>query len=132
MCATSSPVRIAPAPNWLWLTPAPVEGNWWQLYRDPVLDQLERRGRATACSLFRRHRNGFLGGLQVLVDAQDLGALLHETDDGRPPVAHAGSRALPGPDHDRDLVFQAHRPISLVWWRRIWRQNCYPQCISLR
>jgi len=27
-----------------------------------------------------------------------------------PPVAHAGSRALPGSDDDRDLVFEALHP----------------------
>ena len=34
-----------------------------------------------------------------------LRALLREADDGRPPVAHAGSRALARADDDRDLVF---------------------------
>ena len=85
-----------------------------------VVDHGFHRGFARHVGLERRafarirflggHRAGLLGRGEIAVDAKHVRALLGEADDGRPPVAHAGSRALPGSDHDRDLVFEAHDP----------------------
>ena len=80
----------------------------------------------------RGHRDGFFRRLQIAVDAKHLRALLREADDGRPPVAHAGSRALPRADDDRDLVLKAHDPISLFRRRPKRRRFRYPQWFSPR
>jgi hypothetical protein len=70
--------------------------------------RLEAHGVAAALGFLLCHLDGLFRGSDVLVGAENLRALLHEADDRRPPVAHAGARPLPGSHYDRDLVLQPH------------------------
>ena len=67
-----------------------------------------REGLACAFRVLRRHRAGLLRRGEIAVDGQHRRAFLREADDGRPAVAHAGARPLPGADDDGDFVFQTH------------------------
>ena len=55
-----------------------------------------------------RHRRRFLGGGEIVVDGQHLGALLREPQNRGAAVAHALARRLTGADHDGDLVLKTH------------------------
>src|SRR6185437_10369531 len=60
------------------------------------------------------HLRGFFGRLQVVIDAQNRGALAREGDRRRAAVADAFAGALAGSDDDRDLVLQTHFSPSLL------------------
>jgi len=45
-----------------------------------------------------RHRRRFLGGGEIIVDGQNLGALLHEPQNRGAAIAHSLARRLPGAD----------------------------------
>ena len=55
-----------------------------------------------------RHRRRFLGGGEIIVDRQNLGALLRKPQNRGAAIAHPGARRLPGADHDGDLVLKTH------------------------
>ena len=70
-------------------------------------------GRACAFAVLRRHRAGFLRRGEIAIDREHARALLREADDGRPPVAHAGARALgPAPMTMAILSRRRMSPIS--------------------
>ena len=54
------------------------------------------------------HGDCLFGALEVVIDAQDLGALAGEGQRGGAAVADAFARALAGPDDDGDFVLEAH------------------------
>jgi len=71
---------------------------------------LEGHGRALA---LLDHVHGFLGAAEVMIHAQNLGALTGEGEGGGGgPFAHAFARALPRPDDDGDAIFEAHSQFS--------------------
>jgi hypothetical protein len=54
------------------------------------------------------HRDRFLGGGEIVVDGEHLGAFLNETKYGRTTIAHALARRLACADHDGDFVLKTH------------------------
>ena len=66
-----------------------------------------REGHALAARLLD-HGDGLLGGAEIVVDREHLGALLREAQHGGAAVAHALAGRLAGADHDGDLVFETH------------------------
>jgi hypothetical protein len=54
------------------------------------------------------HIDRLLGGGQIVIDAQDLGAFARKGQRGGAAVADAFAGALSGADDDGDTIFQAH------------------------
>src|SRR6185369_8201427 len=54
------------------------------------------------------HASRLFGTRDVVINREHLGTLLGETQNGGAPVSHALARGLPGANHDRDLVLEAH------------------------
>jgi hypothetical protein len=64
-----------------------------------------------------RHRRGFLGGGEIAIDDENIGALLRKAQHGGAAVAEAFARPLPGANDDRDFVLEAHRSFThAVGW----------------
>ena len=78
-----------------------------------------RVGHALAARLLD-HGDGLLGGAEIVVDREHLGAFLREAQHGGAAVAHALAGRLAGADHDGDLVFETHGepPVGELgeWW----------------
>ena len=61
-----------------------------------------------------RHRGRLLGGGEIVVDGEHLGAFLREAQHRGAAVAHALARRLAGAHHDGDLVLETHGETSNV------------------
>ena len=66
------------------------------------------RGAFAAAARLPRHRRRLLGGGEIVVDGQDLGALLGKPQNRGAAIAHPLAPRLPGADHDGDFVFETH------------------------
>jgi hypothetical protein len=65
-------------------------------------------------SLSRRHRRGFLGRGDHLVNSQHASTLLHKPQRHRATIADAFAGALPGPENHRNLSGKAHGRYSTL------------------
>src|SRR5262249_18266505 len=70
--------------------------------------RLERDAIPGAAAGLPRHCDRFLGGGEIVVDGEHLGAFLNEPKHGRATVAHALARRLACANHDGDFVLKAH------------------------
>ena len=61
-----------------------------------------------------RHGGGLLGGGEIVVDREHLGAFLREAQHRGAAIAHALPRRLAGAHHDGDLVLETHVATSRV------------------
>ena len=61
-----------------------------------------------------RHRRRLLDGGEIVVDGQDLGALLGEPQNRGAAIAHPLARRLTGADDDGDFILKAYVELSVA------------------